>query len=109
MPVKFDINETLASMSQAIKGAVAENWSEAKSVANEFLNRRKERLSLLADLRLSGDLSQKKFESRLEDEKLILEAELHAVAVIGKAIAQQAANAAMDVLQKAVKAALGAG
>jgi hypothetical protein len=53
-------------------------------------------------------LSQEKFESRLADEKLVLEAELHAVAVISKAIAQRAANAAIDVLTKAVSAAIGA-
>lgn len=44
--------------------------------------------------------------SRLEDEKLIVETELHAIAVITKAIAQKAANAAMDVLEKAVKVAV---
>jgi hypothetical protein len=107
MAIKFDMNETLAQMASVIKGTVADNWSEVKSVANEFLQRRKERLSLLAELRLSGELTQKKFDSRLEDEKLILEAELHAVAVISKAIAQKAANAAFDVLQKAIKTAIG--
>jgi hypothetical protein len=106
MPNQFNLNETLAEMATAIQGEVADNWNEVRTVANEFLNRKKERLSLLADLRLSGELSQKKFESRLADEKLVLEAELHAIVVIGKAIAQRAANAAMDVLQKAVKAAV---
>ncbi len=101
--IDFDINEVLSDMLNAIKGVVEDNWDEVKSVANEFLNRRKERLELLAELTLTGDLPLEKLESRLKDEKLILEAELHAIAIISKAIAQKAANAALDVLYKAIK------
>ncbi len=104
--MNFDINEILADMLGAIKGTVEDNWPEVKSTANQFLQRKKERLELIAELRISGALSQEKFESRLGDEKLIEEAELHAIAVISKAIAQKAANAAMDVLKKAVGTAI---
>jgi hypothetical protein len=106
--MNFDINEVVAQMLSAIKGEVADNWDEVKSAANQFLQNRKERLELLADLRIKGELSEEKFISRLEDEKLIVEAELHAIAIITKVIAQNAANAAIDVFQKAVKAALSA-
>ena len=105
--MKFDINETLAGMASAIKGTVDENWDEVKSVSNQFLQRRKDRLELLAELRIEGEISQDKFESRLKDEKLIVEAELHAIAVITKAVAQKAANAAIEVLENAVKTAIG--
>lgn len=103
MPLNFDINGTLADMLGAVKTTVKDNWNEVKGPASQFLQNRKERLQLLTELRLSGDISNKKFLSRLEDEKLVLEAELNAVAVITKAIAQRAANAAIDVLQGAVK------
>jgi hypothetical protein len=106
--MNFDMNETLAEMLGAIKGAVSEDWGEVKSTAHQFATRRKERLELVAELRLDQEITQEKFLSTLEDEKDILEAELHAIAVISKAIAQQAANAAIDVLSKAVKAALSA-
>lgn len=105
--MKFDINEVLAQMAGAIKGVIGENWSAVITVTNQFLQNRKERLELLASLRISGEISQKKFESRLQDEKLIAEAELHAIAVISKAMAQKAANAAIKVLEDAVKIALG--
>jgi hypothetical protein len=104
--MNFDINEVLANMLSAIKETVDDNWDEVKNTANQFLQRKKERLELLAELRISNELSQEKFESRLADEKLIAEAELHAIAVISKAIAQKATNAAMDVLEKAVKLAI---
>jgi hypothetical protein len=104
--MNFDINEVLSDMVSAIKGVVEDNWDEVKSTANQFLQRRKERLELLADLRIKNEISQEKFESRLLDEKLVLEAELHAIAVISKAIAQKATNAALEVLEKAVKVAI---
>ncbi|MCH7827211.1 MAG: hypothetical protein IIC75_04435 [Bacteroidetes bacterium] len=104
--MNFDINEVLSNMLSEIKGTVEDNWDEVKSTANQFLQRKKERLELLAELRINGELSQEKFESRLKDEKLIVEAELHAIAVISKAIAQKAANAAMKILEQAVKVAI---
>lgn len=104
--MNFDINEVLANMLSAVKGAAEDNWGEVKTTANQFLERKKERLELLAELRINNELSQEKFESRLSDEKLIVEAELHAITVISKAIAQKAANAAIDVLVKAVKVAI---
>lgn len=104
--MNFDINEVLSQMSSVIKETVSDNWMEVRSVSNQFLQRRKERLELLADLRIRGELSQEKFESRLSDEKLVLEAELHAITVISKAIAQKAANAAIDILTKAVSLAI---
>ena len=102
----FDINETVAQMLGAVKTTVKDNWSMVKETANTFLQTRKDRLELLASLRLSDEISQKFFLKRLEDEKKILESELHAVAIITKAIAQKAANAALDILSKAVSKAL---
>lgn len=104
--MNFNINDTLEKMLNAIKGIVAENWEDIKSVAEQFLQRRKERLELLALLRIQGDISQEKFESRLEDEKLVAEAEFNAIEVITKSAAQNAANAAIGVLEKAVKTAV---
>lgn len=106
--MSFDIHTVIADMGSAVKNTVEDHWDEARSVTIQFLQNRKERMALLAQLRISGELSKEKFNSRLEDEKLILEAELNALAVISKAIAQNAANAAIGVLEKAVKAAIGA-
>lgn len=104
--MKFDINEVIAEMTAAVKDAVGDNWNEVLGVTNQFLNNRKQRLELLAELRITGDISKKRFESRLNDEKLVAEAEFQAIAVISKAIAQKAANAAIEVLENAVKTAI---
>lgn len=104
--MSFDINEVLFQMTDVIKENVAENWEEVKHPTNAFLLSRKERLALLADLLIKKEITQTRFNSRMEDEKLITEAQLHAIAVISKAIAQKAANAAIDIFQKAVMAAV---
>jgi len=106
--MSFNINEVSSDMLSAIKGVVDDNWPTVKSTAAQFLQNRKERLELLAELRIKGEINQEKFESRLLDEKLILEAELNALAVLSKAIAQNAANAAIEILEKAVATAISA-
>ena len=106
MNINFD--EVLAEMLSAIKGTVEGNWGKVESTARQFLQNRKESLELLVSLRLEGEINQEEFESRLGDEKLVVEAELNALAVLSKAIAQNAANAAIAILEKAVQAAISA-
>ena len=67
---------------------------------------RQSRLELLASLRLNNEINQQFFLNRLADEEKILESELHSIAIITKAMAQKAANAAIDILQSAVMKAL---
>jgi hypothetical protein len=104
--MSFDINETLAAMVAAIKPNVNEYWGEVKSTVIQFMQNRKERLALLARLYSDRKLDDADLEEYLEDEKKLLQAELHAVAAITKAMAERAANAALDVLYTAIRAAL---
>jgi len=104
--MNFDINNVLADMLSAINGIVAGDWDKVKNTANQFLENDKERLQEIAQLRISGDLTDEKFQSRLSDEKLVVEAELNALEVVSKAIVQNAVNAAIDVLVKAVEAVI---
>ena len=104
--MNFNINTVLADMLSAIQGTLSDKWKKVEPVAMQFMQSKKERLDLLTDLYLNGDISLQKFESRLEDDKTILKAELEAVKVISKAVAQKAANAAFDVLANAIKTAI---
>src|SRR5688572_526701 len=105
--MEFDINEVVAQMLGAVKASVKDDWKLVKESANAFLQARKDRLELLASLRLNNEISQKFFLKRLDDEKKIFESELHAVAILTKAMAQRAANAAIDVLSTAVSTVIG--
>ena len=104
--MKFDIDETLAEMLNAIKATVKDNWKSVKNNANVYLQGRRNRLELLVSLRLAKEIKEEFFIKRLKDEQKILESELHSIAIMSKAIAQKAANAALDVLEKAVNTAL---
>jgi hypothetical protein len=98
----FDINEVLAGMLSSVKTITKDNWNNVKDSANSYLQDRKFRLELLATLLLQKEISQEFFKKMVAEEEKILESELHSIAIVTKAIAQKAANAALDVFQKAV-------
>ena len=102
----FDINSVLSDMLSAMKGKIDGDWDSVKFNANQFLERNKQQFKLLADLRISGDIPEITFQARLTDEKIFIEAELNALAVVSKTIAQNAANAAINALKIAVSLAL---
>lgn len=102
----FDINEVVAQMLSAVKDIAKDNWNIVKDGANGYFQDHKSRLQLLASLKLKKQISQK-FLDRVADEQKILESELHSIAIITKAIAQKAANAAIEIFQGAVTKALG--
>src|SRR5205085_10351346 len=98
----MDFNEIISQMAQAIKGVVKEDWNVVKGTANDLLDDAKGRLQLLVTMRLDGEICEDNFKQRLKNEALILECNLHAIAIITKAVAQRAANAAIKVFDKAV-------
>jgi len=100
----FNINEVLAEMLSAMKISFGDDWGLVKETANGFIQSRKIRLERLATRRLAGTIDQEFFIDRLEDEKDILASELHAIAIVSAVLAQNAANAAIDVLADAIKA-----
>lgn len=102
----IDINELLANMLDAIKITVKDDWSVVKEAANSFVQTKKNRLELLVSLRLSGEISDEFFSCRIIDEKEILASELHSIAILNKVLAQNAANAAIKVIESATESAL---
>ena len=104
--MKFDIESTVKSMVSAAKGSVGDDAPEAKETAQQFLEMNKNRLAKLAQYRITGKLSAEDFKSRMEDERKMLEAQFNTMKIISKVMAQNAANAAIRVLEDAVQAAL---
>lgn len=102
----LDINEVLADMLNAMKGTIKDDWDVVKKSANNFIQSKKDRLELLASMRLSGAIDEAFFEKRLADEKEILISELHSIAIVNKVMAQNAANAAIKVLEDVITTAL---
>lgn len=104
--MNFDINEVTANMLSAVQGTLKEDWDLVKKNASIFIQNRKLRLELLTQMRIAGEISNDFFAKRLEDEKQLLVSELHAMVIINKVAAQNAANAAIKVLEDAVKVVL---
>lgn len=104
--MKIDINEALAEMLEAMKGTIKDDWNVVKKSANDFIQNKKERLELLANLRLAGAIDNDFFEKRMADEKEILQSELHSIAIVNKVLAQNAANAAIRVLEDIISTTL---
>jgi hypothetical protein len=100
--MNFNIDTVVVDMLSAIKGTVENNWDIVKPNARYFLERDKERLQMLAVLRITDYLTDEKFQSRLEDQRQIIESELNELLAIDKTIARQSAYAAIAVLQNAV-------
>ena len=104
--MKFDINQVLKQMLDAIAGTAKNDLPILKETGKIFLISRKERLGQLATFHISGAIDEEFFKNRLEDEKLLLESELHALKIMTMATAQRAANAAIEVFSKAVLSAI---
>jgi hypothetical protein len=100
--MKFDINTVLTDMLSVIKGTVTSNHAKVEPVDRLFMQRDKERIQMIAELLIYGELCDEKFQSRLACEKMIIESELYGLTEITKTTTQQAAYAAIVVLEKAV-------
>jgi uncharacterized protein YktB (UPF0637 family) len=104
--MKLDVNQVIGDMFAAMKNSIQKDGGKAKRLTDELLQNQKERLELYAELRINNEITQEQFESRLEDNKQIMKAELQAAIVISKVAAQNATNAAIEVFNKAVKSAI---
>ena len=103
----MDINEVLAEMLEAIKAKSKGIWPQVKPYANKYMESRKQRFALLADLRLKNHISEEDLLSRLQDEEDLLEVELHNIAIVKKEAARDAAKVAINVLKKAIEVVVG--
>lgn len=102
----FDLAGTLKSMADAARGVIAEDWPKVKGCVQQALKDQEDALKDIADASIEGGLTEEEIQSELDDEKKTFAAALLACDVKVKATAQKAANAAFQVLEQAIKAAL---
>jgi hypothetical protein len=106
MKADFNIEEVALSMLSALQGELKKDWPAAKATMENFMRRQQRILETEALYRINGQLDEENYKSRLEDKKRLMEAQLEAVKAVSKAMAQKAANAAIEVLENAVLLAL---
>ncbi len=104
--VDFNFDAVAKDMLAAMKEVLCGNWPKVESAARQFVRGKERRFKLLSGSYLKGEITQQEFALYLEDEKRIFEAEIEALKVVSKALAQKVVNAAIDVFVKAVRAAV---
>jgi hypothetical protein len=102
----MNAQDVLNDVFDALKNQLKDEYSRAKGQIDALMETQKNRLNDLVEKRMNEQISQEDFESYLEDEKRMMVAEYNTVSVIGKAAAERAANAALDVLNKTIDKAL---
>ena len=103
----FNIDATLKDMLEAIEGKLSADWAKIKDIATGFFNDSKLRLETLAEARINNEISDSFLQKRLADEKNLQQANFDTLKIIAKSDAQQAINAAFDILENAIKKAIG--
>jgi len=103
----FDIKAVLGDMLNAVRGVVSTEFPKVRDCVRKALADEKEFLEELAKACLDGEIDDDTLAQQLHDEKATLEASLLVCQVLTKKMAQDSANAAIDVFNKAVNAAIG--
>ena len=95
----MDIQNILQEMLNAMGAVLKTKWKTSKPVVEQLLERRRNSIQDLTDLWVAGKLTKEEYESRIDDEKHIWEAQLNVISAISKATLQHAINAAIDILR----------
>lgn len=105
--MSFDIQATLNSMLNAVKGVVTGQWPKVRDCAKRALDEEKQFLERLAEARVDGEISDDILAAQLHDERETLATVLKVCELLTMRMAQDAANAAIDAFDGAVKVAVG--
>lgn len=104
--MNIDIIKIFSDMAKVAGQSLEADGAEIGLGMVNVLNNNKQSLAELAQGRIDGEINDEDFSAELAREKLIVEAEMITLEIAGKAAIQKAVNSAMDVLTKAVSAAM---
>ncbi len=102
----FDIGAVFKSMESTVQTTVTTAWPQAQAIWATFEQTNKNILADIAQATISGQMSKADLQSYLDDMKTTLQTQLLASEIMALAVAQAAANAALDVFWAAVNAAI---
>jgi hypothetical protein len=104
--MEFDIKATLGDMLNAVKSVVSGEWPKVRDCIRRALEEEKDFLQSLAEARLAGEIDDDMLGAQLRDERETLEAVLAVCQLMGKKLAQDAANAAINAFNNSVLTAV---
>lgn len=102
----FDIKTTIGDMLNAVKSVVSGEWPKVRECVKRALDEEAAFMRALAEARLAGELDDDTLAAQLRDEQETLEAVLAVCQLMSKKLIQDAANAAIDTLNKAISLAV---
>lgn len=104
--MSFDFEATFKSMVNAAQTELLEDTEQIRSQMKQILEDEKERLKLIAAIKLDPTATDAEYDVALENEKDVLENAALALEIQVRATAQQAINAAINVLNTALNTAI---
>ena len=104
--MSFDFESIFKEMVGAAKAELLADSETIRKQMQKILEDEKQRLKLIAEIKLDPTASDAEFDLALKNEKIVLENAALALDIQVKSTAQQAVNAALTVLNSALKAAV---
>ena len=102
----FDIDTVLSDMQAALREAAGGGGRDMRAFAERAVAEHREALAALAEARIAGHIDGAAFDHEIERERRVLESELLALEIMGRAAAQRAVNEALAVFARAVATAV---
>ena len=104
--MSFNFEATFRSMVDAAQAELLQDTDQIRSLTRQILEDEKERLRLIADIKLDPTATDAEFDVALENEKDVMKNASLTLEIQVRATVQQAINAAINVLNTALKAAI---
>jgi len=104
--MSFDMEQTAKDMLAAMQGTLSAEWPEIRDCTERAVREEQDVLKEIAKARIEGAIDEDEMQSQLDDEKETLKAVLLVCKVKAKRAAQDAANAAIEVLKNAIRASV---
>lgn len=104
--MSFDFEATFKLMINAAQTELLEDTEQIRNQMKQIMEDEKERLKLIADIKLDPTATDAEFDTALENEKNVLENAALALELQVRATAQQAINAAINALNNALNTAI---
>jgi len=104
--MSFDFDLTFDSMVDAARTELLEDTEQIRNQMKKILEDEKDRLKLIAAIKLDPTATEAEFDVALENEKDVLKNAALAFEIQVRATAQQAINAAINVLNTALNTAI---
>ena len=99
----MDFEKLFNDILEAMKGEIKEDWPKAKGYLKQIIENNKGSLIEITKYYLNGELTLEEYQTELEAEMKTVQTEMLALNVMKNKAIQDAVNAGIDIVMKAVK------